>query len=706
MRRRLLGVGGSLAVRRHVSTSSLWSGDRTFRRFPVADGSISPLAGARCTTTISSSSAASPSPSTPSESTDLDALVLTVGQTVQELLRSSKAASAPVSDVYARLPSELRRQLRAVKLSLSGCLARYLASDGPHEIELQDSGLTVSLLRRSSASAATSSQTASRSPVVEVVSEPHKVLYNAPASKPAPPTSGTVRIHQPVDFNKKLYGDEFCFQVKLTEIPEPPRQIAGAPLQAAAAAGGNNDGTTTDDSNVFNVAALVPIIPTYFVPVEEVLAHLPGYTNEHIQQYVSCCKTVQVVTLHGEGQFIRLHGGYAQLDLTGTEEAEALFPQYEPKEELAAPFIAAFEDIRDRWMPLQTLLERAGEDAVRRLPFQGRQALLYFAQLQHLFSFAPDDGGAVLLRPPFYTGLDVPGSPTPKAVSLTLGLLPMHEQVDFKRFVELLPDEAKLDIAKKFPSVEHYLRSHGVLFYLSDDNLVVMRARHRKLLVLRTLPLEEQLEIAIRERDKKRIRVLRRKIVTHANADNPLFNPENLAKEVYNYIPRKGHIPVKQLFKRVLPPELLDFMPNSFGKFFKNFPHYFQIFEFGSSTNWVVSRAGTPLPSGAIRRDFTEDDCVSILAELLQARGAKSVSFVSLHLPEGVRECVKKSHGSIVTFALRHKEYFSIINTIDSGRNKESACLINLIKMPLRREDTAVTDEDDEDGDDEPGKGS
>jgi hypothetical protein len=355
-------------------------------------------------------------------------------------------------------------------------------------------------------------------------------------------------------------------------------------------------------------------------------------------------------------------------------------------------------------MPLGMLLERAGPDAVQRLPYQGKQALLYFAQLQHIFGFAPDDGGAVLLKAPLCTGLDYVTSPTPKAVSRALALLPLHDQVDLALFVQQLPDDAKLDIAKKFQSVEHFLRSHGLIFFVSDDSQVVMRMRHKRMLERKTMSLEDQLELALRERDKKKIRKLRRQLAIAGNADHPLLNPDNFAKEVFTYIPKKGHVSVKALCTKLLPPDLLNFMPNSFGRFFKNYPQYFQLYEFGRSTNWVVSRAGNPIPAGAIRKTFTEDDCVSILAELIQARGSKSVSFLLLYLPEGVRDCIKKGHGSLLNFAVRHKQYFSVLNTIE-GTNKESACVINLIQMPLRREDsrssaTAGAGQQDDDGGD------
>jgi hypothetical protein len=635
--------------------------------------------GGRASSSLSLSPVGSSTPK--STEAEADDFVAGVAAAVRRTLESVSSGSLSVSELYARLPDDLRRQLRGTKMSLSGCLARFAAGSFPSEkrqLYLHDNGLTVSLH-----AAATPAVTTSPAPSFHVKS----------VRLPEPPK--TIRVpQQGVDVCKRHYGDDFCFHVKLTEIPEPPaRPLASAP-------------DSTSSESIFSVGSFVPIIPTYFVPLDEVLALLPGYSAEHIRQYLGCSKTVQIVSIEGEGQFLRVHGGYGQLDLTGTEEAEAQFSQYEPREELAAPFIAAFDGVRERWMPLQTLLQRAGAEAERALPYQGRRALLYFAQLQHIFSFAPDDGGAVMLRRPFFTGLGVESSPTPKAVARALAILPLHDQVDYKVFLDQLPDDAKLDIAKKFPSLEHFLRSHGELFYLSEDNLVVMRARHKKLLDTRALPLAEQLEIALKDRNKKRIRSIRRQMALSENADHPLLNPENLAKEVFNYVPKKGHIPVKQLFKRVLPVELLNFMPQSFGKFFKNYPQYFQLYEFGTSTNWVVSRSGTPIPPGAIRKEFTEDDCVSILAELLQARGAKSVSFLSLHLPDGVREYIKKFHGSMITFALRHKEYFALVHTIDSGNNKESACVINLIQMPLRREDTSGGADgliDGEDDDEESG---
>ena len=633
----------------------------------------------------------------PSEQQQHAALIETVGKAVESLFFGSSIAKSPstlaMSDIYAALPVELRRQLRSCKLSLSNCLSKFfdMSSSSPRRrLHISADGLSVSK--------GTDTSSANAQPV----QQQERGGISIPAA-PRPQEQKTIRVIQPLmssESTRNFSAHDFCFHVRLSEIPAPPKPIATVEDFTSTASGKTAD-------NVFSVSSFVGLIPTYFVPVREVLEHLPGYTSEHITQYLGCCKTVQIVSIDGE-QFIRLHGGYGQLDLTGTGEAEALFPQYSIRLERAQPFIDAFEDVRDRWMPLAQLLQRAGAAAEAALPYQGKKALLFFAQLQHIFSFAPDDGGAVLLRRPFFAGLDVTSSPSPKACSNVLSLLPLHDQVDFNHFLQQLSDDAKLDISRTFPSVEHFLRSHGELFYLSDDKLTVMRSRHKKLLDLRALPLAAQLEIALRDRQKKRVRALRRQINLQENADHPLLNPDNLAREIVNYIPKKGHIPVKQLFKRVLPVELLNFMPKNYSRIFKNYPQYFQLYELGMSTHWCVSRAGQPLPQGAIRKEFSEDDCVSIFAELLQARGPKSVSFLSLHLPEGVRDYIKKCHGALVTFAMKHKEYFSVVHTIDTGVNKESACVITLIQMPLRREaggsvgDDVDDDDDDDDDEDQP----
>ena len=125
----------------------------------------------------------------------------------------------------------------------------------------------------------------------------------------------------------------------------------------------------------------------------------------------------------------------------------------------------------------------------------------------------------------------------------------------------------------------------------------------------------------------------------------------------------------------------MNFMPKNYQKFFRQFPELFQCFELHRAGNWCIARAGNPLPQGVLRQQFSDEDCLRIIAQYLARKGPKSISAIYLNLPEGVRDAIKKRHDSIYSFARKHPTYFSVVLPIQHG-NAKSAAVLSLLQTP------------------------
>ncbi|ORC88571.1 uncharacterized protein TM35_000162090 [Trypanosoma theileri] len=476
-----------------------------------------------------------------------------------------------------------------------------------------------------------------------------------------------------VDSPNDMPSVDFYYDVGLRDYPPPPPDfnVTTSTLPSPM---------STGSDSVLSLASFVSYIPPFFVPLEEVLQEMPGYTEEHIEMYFKH-RASEIVTVFGK-KYIRLYGGYAKFSLDGCEVAEERFARYRPDPAAMQPFIAAFAGVTGRWMPLRILLERAGHTAVAALPFKGPAAIIYFAQMQHVFAFAVDrDGGSVLLRPPGYNGLECETTPTPKSCNFILRKVPQEGQVDIRQIQESIPSPIQNEVEIFYGTLLRFFHFHAAVFSLSEDGAVVMRRRFKDRLEKKQLSLEEQLEIAIQERNKKKIRSIRRRIAFRNDPSNPFHDPDNLAREIHRYLPKKGHVPLKTFLKKNIPEELLNYLPRRFWNFFSNYPQYFQHFEYQVPGQWCVSRPGQPLPRGVIRQDFSDEDLVRLVAEYLQQRGAKACSNIILHLPRGAQEAVRKRYGGVFYLLQAFPQYFNVVLPSETG-NVVSAAMAHLVELP------------------------
>nr|CCC95300.1 unnamed protein product [Trypanosoma congolense IL3000] len=480
-------------------------------------------------------------------------------------------------------------------------------------------------------------------------------------------------VRLPLEGSNEIQPVDFYYDVGLRKYPPPPPDfdvtLSTLPTPKATGSG-----------TVLSLCNFVSYIPPFFVPLEEVLAEMPGYTEEHIEMYFKH-RASEVVSVQGR-KYIRLYGGYAKFPLDGCEVAEERFSRYKPRPELLQPFIAAFGGVTGRWMPLRILLERTGYEVTSALPFKGPAAIIYFAQMQHVFAFAVDrDGGSVLLRPPGYDGLECETTPTPKTCNYILRLVPIDGQVDICHIESSIPAAVREEVALYYGSLMNFFRLHTAVFSLSANGDVVMRRRFKDRLDKEQLSLEEQLEIALQERNKKKIRSLRRRIAFRNDPSNPFHDPDNLARELHRYLPKKGHVLLKVFLKKNVPEELLNYLPRRFWSFFNNYPQYFQHYEYQVAGQWCVSRPGQPLPRGVIRQDFSEEDLVRLIAEYLQQRGPKACSNIILHIPRGAQDAVRKRYGGVFYLVQAFPRYFNVVLPGNTG-NVVSMAMVHLVELP------------------------
>lgn len=486
--------------------------------------------------------------------------------------------------------------------------------------------------------------------------------------EPAPDPGASVKggnVFPPVDF---------YFDVGLLDIPPPPVNV-----NAVASVNIEREVRATEDGSVITLKSFVAHIPPFFAPLNDVLKEMPGYTEEHIQSYFQSA-AVEMVNVSGE-RFIRLFGGFGKISLEGCEQSEERFRRYKPSLPLAQEFVKVFEGITDKWMPLKVLLSRAAPEAVEQLPFKGAAAIVYFAQMQHLFAFAmdPKSGGAVMLRQSGFGGLDDRSTPTPKVINFLLRHIGPEDIHDIGQVERAIPTELAEEIREFYGSMRKCLEAHGPVFYLEET--VVMRTNLKRKKYISELPMEEQLQLAYQARDKHKIKVLRRRIMMRDNPSHPFLDPDNFAPELARHLPRKGFVTLKQFLTRIVPEELLFFMPRKTQPFFLRYPQYFTFFEFQYPGQWALSRPEIPLPRGVIRKDFSEEDVVRLVAQFLQQKGPRACGAVLSNLPKGASDYVKKQHGSVYHFAIKYPDYFNVI----VGSETESAiytAMLHLLKLP------------------------
>lgn len=494
----------------------------------------------------------------------------------------------------------------------------------------------------------------------------NKVLPNVAAKNPSSPLS-------PLFMADETLAVDFFYNVGLQKYPPPPPDFFVTPSSLASYA------EPKDDGSVIALKSFVAYIPYFFVPLAEVLKRMPGYTEEHIEKYFKS-PAVEMVQIEGQ-RFIRLFGGYGRISLNGCEASEETFQSYKPDLSLAEHFVKAFDGLHDKWMPLNFLLKRVSPDVIARMPYKGSAAIIYFAQMQHIFAFAvdPKEGGAVLLRQPGFGGLDASTTPTPKCINFIIRFLPLEGTCDIAQLEKAIPVPMKEEIRQYYGTLSSCLDAHGPLFYVEEN--VVMLTSYKRRLHVASLSLEEQLSIALQKREKAKVRSLRRRIAFRDDPSHAFHDPENLAREINRLLPRKGFVSVKHFMKRTVPEEMLFFMPRKTHNFFVNHPQYFTIFEFQHANNWCICRPEEPLPKGVIRQDFSERDILRLIAQLLQQRGPLACTSVGLHIPKGASDIVKKRFGGMYHFVTKYPEYFNVILGSET-RNAMGSGVIHLLRIP------------------------
>ena len=230
-----------------------------------------------------------------------------------------------------------------------------------------------------------------------------------------------------------------------------------------------------------SLSQLAAIVPTFFVPVDEIVPHLPeGYHEEHLRDVFVHATGIEVVNL-AERSFARIHAGHqrrAMLSLSAVEldanddstggggertlsspspasNARRLFAQYRPDPSLCPHFVASFGGRSGTWLPLKDVVTRAPPAVIARLPFAKEHSLLYFAQMQHLFGFSPADGGGVHLLKHPATDLTWNTSPTPRVrneLYFAVERQPMIVEAAFNR----LSLDARRDLLGSFPAAGLY----------------------------------------------------------------------------------------------------------------------------------------------------------------------------------------------------------------------------------------------------------
>lgn len=605
-----------------------------------------------------------------------------------------------LSDLYARLSPTVKKEYIRPYKTLLGVLQQVAL---PLEITLHDDGVfwcrgvpplsggkqgeeegsseevVLSVLETVSACASLSPKGASagvaHTPSGVEESGHHSISsaqFSAASPTPKNPFSPQVLSGDDGYADERTFQVDFYFDVGLTKIPPPPHDFDVTPSSLGHI-------QPKEDGSVISIKSFVTHIPYFFVPLTEILEKMPGYTEQHIEKYFKS-PAVEMIQLSGQ-RYMRLFGGYGKISLEGCEVSEKLFIQYKPNLALASSFVKAFDGVTDKWMPLETLLTRTDPAIVDQLPFKGSAAIIYFAQMQHIFAFAVDakNGGAVLLRPPGFGGLESNTTPTPKTTNFVVRFLPLEGTCDIAQVEASIPPALKDEMQEYYGSLENFLEAHRPLFYV--EHSVVMLTNYKRRLHVATLPLEEQLSIALQKRDKGKIRSLRRRIAFRENPSHAFHDPDNLAREIARYLPRKGFVSLKQFMRRSIPEELLFYMPRKTHNFFCNYPQQFTQFEFQQPGAWCICRPEEPLPKGVIRQNFSDGDIIRLVAQYLQQKGPKSCAQIIVNLPRGAHDAVKKKHGGMYYFVTKHPKYFNVIIGSET-QNATGSAVVHLLAVP------------------------
>jgi hypothetical protein len=621
------------------------------------------------------SAAAKKSPPPPALSADGAEAVLQseVGSSIM-----SRIAYSPRCSVIAELYQALTRDQRmAIRQSCGSVVELLRAGGARHLIRVSRDGLRATRV------------STSRDDGSSALEAPPSST-GAPSSSVAKKSSSSVSLsassaHRDfVPLSVELEDIRLIYQPAMPHGFSPPPAPTGVPSVSAAS---KLSARGVACAGVFTADMMVPLIPTFFIPMAVLSPTLPeGYTLDHVRQLFVKTQCVEIVTVAGD-EFVRMHGGNQLVNLSGSYETNQRFAeQFAPDPFLCDHFISKMPKPY-KWASLREVIEASDPAVEATLPFHFMQSILFFAQMQHRFCFTADNGGEVC-HANAVEQLSHLTSPTPAALNevcrrLAGGSLDTAELTGDGG----LSDGAILEILAFFGTFESFCIAHGtVLHYCPNTRLVTLmstiRAREK-----RALPLEQQLELALQNREKQDARKIRRKMAILRNPDNPLLDRAKLSEEVKRFLPRRHHVAMRT-FIRSLPPDMVDVFPENHILFFKNQPEHFTVFEYKVKGKLHLMRAGIPLPPGHLRLEYSEYEIVQMTAAVL-ADHPRRMSDTFARLPWGAREVLRLKYKGLFEVLKLYPQYFTIVFK-DSIRLDSRNATVELVGQPPTMMDDAA----------------
>ncbi|KAG8346258.1 hypothetical protein ERJ75_001009800 [Trypanosoma vivax] len=479
--------------------------------------------------------------------------------------------------------------------------------------------------------------------------------------------------------------------------PRPPQNMESKGIKCDKRKGQVPEG-------IFTPQMLVPHIPTFFIPFTELVKDLPeGYTADHVERLFSVTETLEIVTLEGE-KFVRLHGGKCSLDFrcgNAGAAAHERWRAYKPNPFLCESFRRLLPPV-PKWVSLRALISHAPASLVEALlPWKHYKTILFFAQMQHVFSFTPAGEGEVCWAAPVNC-LSYHDSPTPEVVSELAMLLsgqrvyiadlqnPEYVSKAAGTLGMRISDHAKMQIIMYYGTLLSFFRTHGDVFIVDDDMLVSL-VSDQKTTCSGTYTLEDQLEKALVKKDRRTAQKTRRRIARDRNPDSPYVDKGVLLDAILRYVPRQRSISLNFLLK-ALPPALSDFLPERPITLFQRAPEKVQLFEHRYRHRLRVIRTGVPLPLGALRQTYTEEELLFLCATELQQ--PRYTADLYGRLPYGAKETIRLKYKGLLELLRQYPQYFVLVFK-DALRLDTRQVQVTLLQMPphaqLTEDDYGIT---------------
>lgn len=273
--------------------------------------------------------------------------------------------------------------------------------------------------------------------------------------------------------------------------PPPPPSLPGRQSPPLTAKGGEGANIDTVRMNTYSPQQISSLIPSYFVPMDTLLAQLPsGYTVAHVRHIFGQMNVVEMVELEGT-YFIRFHGGSSGVafdfhtaagstvtpgsglppaTMTPSDALQAWMTSFEPDPVLLYGFQRCFTRPY-QWLSLRMLVTQAPAALLQALhPLEGYRTLLYFAQMQHAVQFTPQGEGSICWASPPPRTLRRETTPTPRILQEVEDLLKRQKEAYVTDLevdgTNLLSDDAKRTILLYYGSLRRFLYQHAAAFRL------------------------------------------------------------------------------------------------------------------------------------------------------------------------------------------------------------------------------------------------